>query len=152
VVGGEDREESVFKYRVDNNGVDLIFDGVDSMTISVRYGHYELTGPNSHKSDMSKRILMRMKPKCLLLEGEEEETTDDGAQSDEDDIAIYLNEDFEHEGSFYRVSRIENGRLFATCIQHVNRNIAVGRTTFAGDEEEFTNRREYVINKINERY
>jgi hypothetical protein len=150
VVGGEDRE-SVFKYRVDNNGVDLIFDGVDSMTISVRYGHYQLTGPNSHKSDMSKRILMRIKPKYLWLEGEEEEAKEDGAESD-DDIAIYLNEDFEHEGSFYRVSRIENGRLFATCIQHVNRNIAVGRTTFAGDEEEFTHRREYVINKINERY
>ena len=150
VVGGEGRE-SAFKYRVENNGVDFIFDGVDSMTISVRYSHYQLTGHNSHKSDMSKRILMRKKPKCLLVEGEEEAKEDSGAESD-GEIDIYLNEDFEHDGSFYRVSRIENGRLFATCIQHVNQNIAVGRTTFAGDEEEFTDRRQYVINKINERY
>eukprot|EP00978_Attheya_sp_CCMP212_P030833 scaffold114707_cov31-Attheya_sp.AAC.1 len=115
VVSGGETRPNVFRYRVDTtDGVDLIFDGIDSLTISVRYSDYQLDG-GPHLTDMAKRVILRSRPRSVMEGGVEEEK-----EEEEEDIQVYLNEDFEHEGSFYRVSRIENNRIFARLIQVSN--------------------------------
>eukprot|EP00978_Attheya_sp_CCMP212_P000716 scaffold1423_cov39-Attheya_sp.AAC.3 len=143
VVSGGETRLNVFRYRVDTDGVDLIFDGIDSLTISVRYSDYQLDG-GPHLTDMAKRVILRSRPRSVMEGGVEEE------KEEEEDIQVYLTEDFEHEGSFYRVSRIENNRIFARLIQVSNPTEAI-RARYVGDEEEFANVA-YVIAKINERY
>ena len=147
VVNGGETRPNVFRYRVDSDGVDLIFDGIDSLTISVRYSAYQLDG-GPHLTDMAKRVILRSRPRSVMEGGVEEEKEEE--EEEEEDIQVYLNEDFEHEGSFYRVSRIENNRIFARLIQVSNPTEAM-RARYVGDEEEFANIT-YVIDKINERY
>eukprot|EP00978_Attheya_sp_CCMP212_P024314 scaffold76207_cov32-Attheya_sp.AAC.3 len=133
VVSGGETRPNVFRYRVDTEGVDLIFDGIDSLTISVRYSDYQLDG-GPHLTDMAKRVILRSRPRSVMEGGVEEEE----GKEEEEDIQVYLNEDFEHEGSFYRVSRIENNRIFAQLIQVSNPTDAM-RARYVGDEEEFAN-------------
>eukprot|EP00978_Attheya_sp_CCMP212_P037684 scaffold180080_cov69-Attheya_sp.AAC.2 len=54
---------------------------------------------------MSKRIIERKRPRCLMLEVSAEE---DEVDEEEDDelLDVYLESEFMHEGSLYRVSRI----------------------------------------------
>eukprot|EP00978_Attheya_sp_CCMP212_P041623 scaffold240947_cov33-Attheya_sp.AAC.1 len=82
VVSGGETRPNVFRYRVDTDGVDLIFDGIDSLTISVRYSDYQLDG-GPHLTDMAKRVILRSRPRSVMEGGVEEE---EEKEEEEEDI------------------------------------------------------------------
>eukprot|EP00978_Attheya_sp_CCMP212_P017752 scaffold47783_cov53-Attheya_sp.AAC.6 len=152
VVGGES-QATAFRYRSYENGVDLIFDMMDTLVISVRYTGYQFTGEEHHKSDMSKRIIERRKrPRCLMLGTR----ADDGDEVDEEEddndelLDVYLESEFMHEGSLYRVSRITAKQIFARCIQCADRHDTMRINNNYGEETCF-NDLAYVKNQIESR-
>jgi hypothetical protein len=148
VVGGES-QETIFRYRSYENGVDLIFDMVDTLVISVRYTGYQFQGEDSHISEMSKRIIERKRPRCLMLEVSAE---GDEVDEEEDDelLDVYLESEFMHEGSLYRVSRITANQIFARCIQCADRHDTMRINNNYGEETCFDDLA-YVKNLIESR-
>eukprot|EP00978_Attheya_sp_CCMP212_P019800 scaffold55883_cov53-Attheya_sp.AAC.1 len=147
VVGGES-QESVFRYRSYENGVDLIFDMVNTLVISVRYTGYQFQG-DTHISEMSKRIIERKRPRCLMLEVSAE---GDEVDEEEDDelLDVYLESEFMHEGLLYRVSRITANEIFARCIQCADRHDTMRINNNYGEETCFDDLA-YVKNLIESR-
>eukprot|EP00978_Attheya_sp_CCMP212_P020006 scaffold56797_cov48-Attheya_sp.AAC.1 len=83
LVVGSDKKEK-FSYRTNQEGgVDFIFDGLDTAFI---------TGD-----------ILRKRPRCLMEDEEESEE-----ENEDNEISIYLDCEFVHERSLYRISTIED--------------------------------------------
>jgi hypothetical protein len=124
VVGSDEKEK--FSYRTNQGGVDFIFDGLDTAFITVRYSSYQFSGNNPHKTEMAERVILRKRPRCLMEDEEESEEEED------DEITIYLDCEFVHERSLYRVTRITNTQVFAKCIRCANHMDAMRATNNYG--------------------
>mmetsp|Transcript_24393 Transcript_24393/g.44112 ORF Transcript_24393/g.44112 Transcript_24393/m.44112 type:complete len:435 (-) Transcript_24393:20-1324(-) len=141
VVVGKDERDSPFRYRTTENGVDLIYDRVDKAVLSIRYSAYVFSSNGEHLSVMSERIIQRMCPDSVAEEVKEEEK----AMENEERI-IFVDSEFEHEGSVYRVTDVRNGEVICRVIHSNNAQL------LQQAEHVFTNVvyvEQQVINRMN---
>ena len=116
VVCGSDVGESGFTPRTAHDGIDLEFDGLSELFITIRYSRYAFTrrtsgGLEDGCDPLLSSLICHSNP--YKSAGDE----DDPVVADNDDNAIFEDSEFEDDdGRLYRVLQIHATNVVATCI------------------------------------
>eukprot|EP00978_Attheya_sp_CCMP212_P043323 scaffold280658_cov55-Attheya_sp.AAC.1 len=119
---------------------------LDSVVIIVRYNTAYQFAVDDHLTEMSERGIQRRCQRCPM-EGHGDE--DESEEENEDEaIKFYLDCEFVHDGSLYRVTIISDTQVFVKCIHSANHIDAMRLLNNNDGEEEYFNDLAYIKEQI----
>jgi hypothetical protein len=110
LVEGTNEREDPFQRRTQRDGIDFLFDGRDTVSIYLRYSMHVYKSATPPSDIILTAILSRKRPLSVI--DSRPEGDDD---SEEDDQAVCIEDEFDDEGCLYRVTSIMNDSIEAIC-------------------------------------
>jgi hypothetical protein len=106
VVAGSEEREDPFRFRTNQQGIDLIFDGKSRVQIRMRYQRFQYNLPLAGPSTILNRAIQRRRPLGFGEIDSEDDSSDDGGPPDSG--VARVGREFEHMNRLYRLQSIDS--------------------------------------------